>query len=547
MACPGFPRQMRAFRPALIAVVAVAALALPSCAKREAPATQGVATRTLLLGNAAEPADLDPQNAAVLNDQIVTLALFEGLTWLEEESTKPIPGAAERWEASADGLTWTFHLRAGLKWSNGEPLTADDFVQAWHRALNPAVAAENAWYLFALKNAEAFNGGKVKDAGSIGAAAPDARTLVLTLERPTPYLPALVSLPAWFPVNPRVLAKFGGLEKRGTAWTRAGNLVGNGAFTLKEWTPNSRIVVEKNPQYWDAAKTKLASIVFFPIENPAVEETNFRAGQLHATFTLPVGKIAGWRTQDPTKLRIDPILQINYLRFNTTKPPFNDPRVRRALSLAIDRDTLARTVLQGSRAPAHAMTPPGTGGYTARASVALDVARAKQLLAEAGFPDGRGFPALDLQVLNNEIHPKLGEALQAAWQRDLGIRIGLAPVEQKIWVQNQQTLNYALTTSAWTADFPDPVTFLGLFTSDSSYNWTGWKSDGYDKLLAKAAATLDPAQRYDVFHQAEALLLDDAPVAPIFFGAQTYLLHPAVKGWPPSPLVFRRFQLVELK
>ncbi len=537
---------MRAFRPALAALV-LAVFTVAGCGKRETSATQGLATQTLLLGNAAEPADLDPQNAAVLNDQIITLALFEGLTWLEEESTKPIPGAAEKWEASADGLTWTFHLRAGLKWSNGEPLTADDFVQSWRRALSPSVAAENAWYLFALKNAEAFNGGKVKDAATVGAAAPDPRTLVLTLEHPTPYLPALVSLPAWFPVNPRVLAKFGGLEKRGTAWTRAGNLVGNGAFTLKEWTPNSRIVVARNPHYWDAANTKLASIVFFPIENPAVEETNFRAGQLHATFTLPVGKIAGWRASDATKLRIDPMLQINYLRFNTTKPPFNDARVRRAFSLAIERDTLARTVLQGSRAPAHAMTPPGTGGYTAKASVPTDVARAKQLLAEAGFPDGRGFPPIDFQVLNNEIHPKLAEALQAAWQRDLGVRVAITPMEQKIWVQNQQTLNYTLTTSAWTGDFPDPVTFLGLFTSDSSYNWTGWKSANYDALLAKAAATLDGARRYEIFQQAETLLLDEAPVAPVFFGAQTYLLHPAVNGWPPAPLVFRRFQLVELK
>jgi oligopeptide transport system substrate-binding protein len=538
---------MRPRLPAGLITALVFLALLPACAKRESAAAQGARTQTLLLGNAAEPADLDPQLAAVLNDQIITLALFEGLTWLEEESTRPVPGAAARWESSPDGLTWTFHLRAGLKWSNGEPLTADDFVQSWRRSLNPAVAAENAWYLFALKNAEAFNGGKEKDAAKVGAAAPDAQTLVLTLERPTPYLPALVSLPAWFPVNPRVLAKFGGMEKRSTAWTRPGNLVGNGAFTLKEWTPNSRIVVEKNPQYWDAARTKLTSIVFFPIENPAVEETNFRAGQLHATFTLPVSKVAAWRAQDAAKLRVDPMLQITYLRFNVTKPPFNDARVRRALSLAIDRDTIARTVLQASRPAAHAMTPPNTGGYTPRAQVGTDFARAKQLLAAAGFPDGRGFPAVELQALNNEIHPKLAEALQAAWQRELGIKIAIAPVEQKIWVQNQQTLNYTLTTSAWTADFPDPVTFLGLFTGDSTYNWTGWKSPQYDQLLATAATLADAGKRFEAFQQAEALLLEEAPVAPVFFGAQTYLLDPTVKGWPPAPLVFRRFQLVELK
>ncbi len=524
----------------------LALLAAPGCAKRETAAAQGGRTQTLLLGNAAEPADLDPQLAAVLNDQIITLALFEGLTWLDEESTRPVPGAAERWEASADGLTWTFHLRDGLKWSNGEPLTADDFVQSWRRALNPKVAADNAWYLFALKNAEAYNGGKLADAAQVGATAPDARTLVLTLERPTPYLPALVSLPAWFPVNPRVLAKFGGLDRRSTAWTRPGNLVGNGAFTLKEWAPNARIVVEKNPNYWDAAKTKLASIVFFPIENPTVEENDFRAGQLHATFTLPVNKVASWREHDATKLRIDPMMQTVFLRFNVTKPPFTDARVRRALSLAIDRDTIARTVLQNSRRPAHAMTAPGIPGYEPRAQVATDFEQARKLLAEAGFPGGKGFPALELQAQNNEIHPKLAEALQAAWQRELGVKIAITPLEQKIWVQNQQTLNYTLTTSAWTADFPDPVTFLGLFTSESSYNWTGWKNAAYDQLMTRAAATADAAKRLDTFQQAEALLLDDAPVAPVFFGAQTYLIDPSVKGWPPAPLVFRRFQLVEL-
>jgi oligopeptide transport system substrate-binding protein len=419
-------------------------------------------------------------------------------------------------------------------------------VQSWRRALNPKVAAENAWYLFALKNAEAYNGGKVADAAQVGATAPDPRTLVLTLERPTPYLPALVSLPAWFPVNPRVLAKFGGLEQRSTAWTRPGNLVGNGAFTLKEWTPNARIVVEKNPHYWDAAKTKLASIVFFPIESPAVEENNFRAGQLHATFNLPVSKVAAWRASDPAKLRVDPMLQTVFLRFNTTKPPFHDARVRRALSLAIERDTIARTVLQGSRRPAHAMTAPGIPGYAPHAQVATDFEQARQLLAAAGFPGGKGFPALELQALNNEIHPKLAEALQAAWQRELGVKIAIAPVEQKIWVQNQQTLNYALTTAAWTADYPDPVTFLGLFAADSSYNWTGWKSAAYDQFLTSAAATPDAAKRLNIFQQAETLLLEEAPVAPVFFGAQTYLLDPAVKGWPPAPLVFRRFQLVEL-
>ena len=518
-----------------------------SCVRRDTPVDAGLRTQTLLVGNAAEPGDLDPQTATVLNDQIILITLFEGLTALDEQTTVPVPAAAERWEVSPDGLTWTFHLRGGLKWSNGEPLTADDFLQSWRRILNPAFAAEGAWYFLSVKNAEDYNSAKLTDVTAVGLAAPDARTVVVTLRQPTPYRPALVSLPAWFPINPRVVARFGGLAARGTAWTRPGNLVSNGPFLLKEWTPNARITVEKNPHHWEAAQTRLQQIIFYPIENPSVEERNFRAGQLHATFNLPVSRLAFWRESEPARLRLDPQMQGNFLRFNVTQPALADTRVRRALSLAIDRDILARTVLQGSRLPAHALTPPGTGGYTARATVGTEFETARQLLAQAGFPGGKGFSALELQCRNDELSPKLAEALQAIWQRELGVTITLSPVEQKTWVQNQQTLNYAITLAAWTADYPDPATFLGLFASESAYNWTGWKNPAYDRLLDTAANTLEPHQRYEVFQQAEKLLLDDAPVAPVYIGAQTYLLHSAVKGWDPAPLVFRRFQKVHLE
>lgn len=537
---------MRFFILSLIGLAA-AILSLDGCARRETPADAGVHTQTLLVGNAAEPADLDPQLVTVLTDQNIMMALFEGLTALDEKTTEPVPAAAERWESSSDGLTWTFHLRAGLKWSNGEALTAGDFITAWRRALNPALAAENAWYLYAVKNAEDFNTGKITDPTLLGFAAPDDRTIVLTLAQPTPYLPALVSLPAWFPVNMRVVEKFGGATQRGNTWTHAGHHVGNGPFQLKEWTPNARIVVEKNPHHWEAAKTTLQQIVFLPTENPDAEERSFRAGQMHVTFNLPVAKIPSWRERAPEQLRLDPTLQAVFLRLNVKRPPLDNAKVRRALSLAIDRDLLAKTVLQGSRQPAHSLTPPGTGGYTARAAVATDFEAARKLLAAAGFPGGKGLPAIEIQTRNDELMPKLAEALQATWQRELGITATIAPMEQKTWIQNQKDLSYGVTIAAWTADFPDPVTFLGLFTSDSSYNWTGWRSAAFDDLLARAGHTLDPKQRYELFQQAEDLLLAESPIAPIHFGAQTYLISPQVKGWVPAPLVFRRYQYVTLQ
>ncbi|HEY4301732.1 MAG TPA: peptide ABC transporter substrate-binding protein, partial [Candidatus Didemnitutus sp.] len=364
---------------------------------------------------------------------------------------------------------------------------------------------------------------------------------------PTPYLPALVSLPAWFPINPRVVAKFGGMQTRGSAWTRPGNHVGNGPFMLSEWTPNSRIVTVRNPNHWEAARTRLERLTFLPLENPGSEERSFRSGQLHVTFFLPLDKIAAWREHDPAQLRLDPQAQINFLRLNVTRAPLSDQRVRRALSLAIDRETLVRAVLQGSRLAAGSITPPGTGGYTAKATVPTDFDGARKLLAEAGFPGGRGLPELEMQCRNDEISPKLAEAIQAMWLKELGVHLTLAPIEQKTWIQNQQHLDYAISLSMWTADFPDPVTYLGLFTSDSAYNWTGWKNPEYDRLLDEAAHTLDPAARFAIFQRAEQLLLEQSPVSPVHLGAQTYLIQPSVKGWVPAPLVFRRYQYVYLQ
>lgn len=532
---------------AVVAWALIATLSFSGCRPRETDAAAATRTGTLLVGNGAEPGSLDPHFASILTDQIIINTLFEGLTLLDERTTEPLPAAAESWTTTPDGLTWTFKLRADLKWSNGEPLTAGDFLATWRRALNPKVAAENAGYLYAIKNAEAYNAGQLTDASALGLAAPDDRTLVITLARPTPYLPALLSLPAWFPLNPRLLAKFNALESRNETWTRPEHFVGNGAFTLRTWTPNARITLAKNSHHRDAATNQLNEIVFFPIEKPDDEERNFRAGQLHVTFNLPVTKIASWRARDAAQLRVDPTLQSNFLRFNTTRAPFTDARVRRALSLAIDRTALADSVLQGSRAAATALTPPNTGSYTARASIATDLAAAKKLLADAGFPDGAGLPPIELQCRNDEIMPRIAEALQAMWQRDLGVRVTLVQVEQKTWIQNQQSLNYGISTAAWTADFPDASNFLGLFTSESSYDWTGWKNPAYDRLVRDADLARDSAQRAELLQQAEGLLLAESPIAPLYYGAQTYLIAPSVRGWDPAPLMFRRFQKVSLQ
>jgi oligopeptide transport system substrate-binding protein len=518
-----------------------------SCTKRESPAEAGLRSGTLLIGNLAEPQEFDPQLISAYTDQNIAVALFEGLCALDERSSQPVPAAAEKWETSPDGLSYTFHLRPSAKWSNGDPLTAGDFVASWRRVLAPSLAAEYAYLLYPLKNAEALNTGKSTDFNILGAEALDDRTLRVTLERPTPYLPALTAQPVWFPVNPHVLAKFGDLPQRLPAWTRPENLVGNGPFTIAEWTPNARLVVAKSPTYWDAAAVRLNQIMFFPNESPEVEERNFRAGQVHLTYGLPTAKLDTYRTDQPAALRLDPFLQAIFIRFNTTRPPFTDIRVRRALSLAIDREAIASSVLRGAGTPARSFTPPDCAGYTARATVPTDFEAARRLLAEAGFPGGQGLPSLDLQVRNDEHQPRVAEVLQAQWKNELGVNLTITPLEQKTWVQNQQTLNYTLSGAGWISDFVDPVSFLDLFVSGGGNNWTGWADASYDHLLRQAAATTNPVARSEFFQQAEALLLEQAPVAPVFFGTRAYLIHPGVRGWEPSLLGFHQYKKVYLE
>jgi len=517
------------------------------CSRRETPAAEGVRTQTLLLGNLAEPADLDPQVVLAYTDMNISNALFEGLTWIDARTSQPAPGVAERWAVSPDGMTYTFHLRADARWSNGDPLTADDFVFSYRRELLPAFAAGYSYMLWPIKNAEAFNAGKITDFSLVGVKALDAHTLQVTLERPTAYLAALAAHETWLPVPRKVIEKFGPIGQKGSAWTRPGNLVGNGPFLLVEWTPNSRIVAEKNPYYWDAARCRLNRIIFFPIDNTATEELAFRAGQLHVTsYKLPVSKIASYRDEVPSRLRIEPFLDTAFLNFNTTRPPLDRPLLRRALSLAIDRDAIARDIYQGSRRPAHSLTAPNCGGYTAEASVPDDVAEARKLLALAGFPGGRGLPPIDVQTFNDDDDQRTMAAIQTIWSRELGVHVTITPLEQKTLFQNEQNLNYTIAQYGWVADYADPSTYLGMFTTGNGNNLTGWSNREYDRLIDATTRTADNARRYALFQRAEAILLEESPIAPVTYPEAVRAIQPSVHGWQINQVGFQRYQDVWL-
>ncbi len=545
---------MRHLTAALALLAASLALGpTAALAQRETSVEAAKRTQTLHLGNGAEPADLDPQISTFYTDYNIFLALFEGLTVINESTSQPEPGAAERWDISADGLTYTFHLRKNGRWSNGDPVTAQDFITSFQRILSPTtsagpgLAAEYAYMLFPVKNAEAYNAGKLADFAEVGFRALDPLTLEITLAHPTPYLLSLVAHQAWFPIHPPTILKFGKLAERGTRWTQPGNLVGNGAFYLKEWLPNSRIVVAKADTYWDAANTRLNAVVFYPNESIATDEKNFRAGQLHITYDLLPEKIATYRKQSPSPLRVDPFLETVYIRFNVTRPPFDNKKVRQALARAIDRDIICRVLLSGSREPANFFTPPNTAGYTATARVPSDFDAARKLLAEAGYPGGKGFPPVEIQMNIDAINKKVFEAVQEMWRRELGINVRLLQRDQRVYLDAQRKLDYDISRSRWVGDYNDPNTYLDMFITGGANNQTGWSNAEYDHLIAEAGRTLDPAARFALFQQAEAILLDEAPITPLFFGTRTFLIHPSVKGWVPSLLGIHRYQRIWLE
>ena len=534
------------FKLVLLTVCIFVAATCVSCRRTSTPVDKATLAKILLLGNGSEPQDLDPQVCTGLADYNVLIALFEGLTCIDEKTSQAVPGVAEHWNISADGRNYTFHLRASARWSNGDNVTAYDFAYAIKRALSPQLACEYSYLLFPLLNAEAYTTGTLKDFSAVGVKVLDAQTLELTLGRPCPYLPTLVAHQVWYPVHEKTLVKFDAFNKRGTAWTKPENFVGNGPFVLKTWEPNSRITVARNPLYWDNTHNHLNGVVFYPNDNIATDEANFRSGQLHITWDLLPDRLIHYRKEAPYLLRVDSLSDSSFLRFNVTKAPLNDSRIRRALSLAIDREAIARDVLYQSRTAAYALTPLHTGGYSPKPEAVTDILLAKQLLKEAGYPEGKGFPVLELQMNTDAINTKIFEAVQEMWRHTLGIKINLANLDFRIWLDNQRTLSYQISRSRWVGDFDDPSTYIDLFLSDSGNNRTGWVDPQFDLLDKKANETLDPKTRFSLLQEAESRLLKEAPIAPIFYGTKTYLISPAVHNWESSLLGIHRYQFVDL-
>ncbi len=505
------------------------------CKKRETVVERGIREQVLHRGLSADLKGLDPHLETGLPEINVISALFEGLVGEHPETGAPVPAVAERWETSADGLTWTFQVRANARWSNDEPVTAHDFVASIRRVLTKSLGADNVAMLFVLANAESWYQGGLTDFTQVGALALDDRTLRLTLAHPAPYLLSLLAHPIWYPVHLPTLEKNGGSTARDTRWTEPATLVGNGPFVLKVNRRSEVIIVDKSPTYWDAATVRLHAIHFHPAADVDGEERAFRAGQLHITEALPVAKVDSYRKEKSPALRISPFLDTYFYRLNTTRPGLNDARVRRALSLSLERTAITDKITRGGQRPAVSFTPGGLDGYTPPTTLREDVAEAKRLLAEAGFPEGRGLPPLEIMINSSGNHRVIAEAVQQMWRR-LGLQVEVNNMEQSSLFAKRRTLDYSVLRSEWVADFADPKSFLDVFRGGSSNNHTGWNNLRYDTLLHAADRTADPAARHTLLAQAETVLLDELPVIPIYHFTTVRLVHPAVRGWHPLPL-----------
>ncbi len=523
-----------------------AAGALFSGCSRESNVQSGDRGQVLHRGINPEPSDLDPHLATQTSYYSVLSALLEGLVAEDAVDLHPVPGVAESWDISPDGLTYTFYLRADAKWSNGAPVTSQDFIDSWRRILTPSLGAAYASQLYLIQGAEAFNKGD-SDFTQVGLRARDARTLTVSLEHPAPWFLSLLSSPAWLPVPVATIKTFGGLADRGNAWATPGRWVGNGPFVLKSWHRGQEIVVVRSPSYWDAPHVRLQAIHFHMFESVDAEERAFRSGQLHVTEAIPPDKIDLYRRDSPELLRIDPLLGTYFLRINTRHPGLNDIRIREALAFAIDREAITEKLLRGGQLPAFSFTPGGLGGYAPEAVQRRNLDEARQLLADAGHAGGAGMPELELLYNNSENNRVIAEAIQEMWRRDLGVQVTLVNQDLKSTEGARSTGSYELLRSSWIADYADPSAFLDILRGDDGNNFTGWSNADYDNLLFAAARTPDPAGRNALYSKAESLLLREAPIIPIYHYTHVFLIRPSVRGWNPTLLDHHPYKGVSLE
>jgi len=481
------------------------------------------AKQELVFNNESEPKTLDPHLMSGIVESRVAHGLFEGLTMLDPRDLTPRPGLAASWEQSADGLGFTFHLRPGLVFSDGTPLDATSVRGSWLRAIDPATGADYAELFDPIAGAEERRSGK-GPAEAVGISAPDPLTLSVRLAKPCPWFLSLCAFQTFAAVPLHAIAT------HGERWTRPGNIVSSGAFVLAEWSPRERIVLTPNPRWHAAAQVRLTRVSMLPYQDADAAYRLFREGGLHWMPSIPLAKWEELRWLP--EYYVAPFLTSYFYRFNCSKPPFDDKRVRRAFSQAVDRSVVAGQVLKAGQIPATWLTP-AMPGYDPPTGLATDRKEARRLLAEAGYgPGGRALPAIQLLYNTSEAHKQVAEAVARQWEDALGVRVELVNREWKAYLADTNALNYQVARASWVGDYVDPDTFIAMWRGGGGNNRTGWANPAFDAGLAAAQLERDPARRMQAYRALERILVEDEfPFMPVYIYVNQGLRRDELHGW----------------
>lgn len=537
--------MVKTFRMTL-AAISLSSIITPSIAANPPAGAQLAEQQQIVRHIKDEPASLDPLKAVGLPEIQVIRDLFEGLT-NQDAQGKIVPGVAQSW-SSSDNKTWVFTLRNNARWSNGDPVTAQDFVYSWQRLVDPKNSSAFAWFagLSGIQNAAAITKGEMTP-DKLGVVAQSKNQLKVTLDRPVPWFPALVANVALFPVPQKIIAQ------QGDSWTSPGKLVGNGAYQLSERVVNEKIVLTRNPHYWDDAHSVLTKVTFVPINEESSATKRYRSNDIDITESFPKNMYALLKKTLPGEVYTPDQLGTYYYAFNTQKGPTADVRVRKALSWSIDRKVIAEKVLGTGEKPAWHFTPDVTAGFKPLPTFMQQHdqnslnAQAKSLLAAAGYGPGK---PLKLKLLYNtsESHQKIAIAVASMWKKNLGVDVTLENQEWKTYIDSRNSGNFDVIRASWVGDYNEPSTFLNLLTSGNSSNIARFNNADYDAVIAKASRETSDQVRNSDYNRAEQILAEQAPIAPIYQYTNGRLIKPWVKGYPitnPEDVAYSRELWIE--
>ena len=518
----------------VLLVVGLFSMAIPALAAQVPPGTVLAEKQELVRNNGSEPSSLDPHKVESDVENNIISDLFEGLVSVSPAGEIQ-PRLAEKWE-NKDNTVWTFHLRPGVTWSDGTAITAQDIVWSWQRLVSPLTASPYASYpgnMHIVNGAEIAQGQKAPE--TLGVKALDDTTLEVTLTQPNAAFLAMLAHPSLVPLDKVLISRYG------DKWTKPEHMVTSGPYKLSQWVVNERIVAERNPRYWDNAHTVINKVTYLPISSETADVNRYKAGEIDIVYTVPINQFAQLKKTMGDQLDVSPQLATYYYEFNTTRPPFNDPRVRRALNMALDKDIIAEKVLGQGQRPAWLISQPDIGGVNLHnpeyASWPREkrIAEAKKLLSEAGYNETHPL-VFNLLYNTSESHQRIAIAASSMWKKNLGVEAKLQNQEWKTMLDAMHTHNFDAVRYAWIADYDDAATFLNNFRTGDSENTSQYSNPAYDEALRNAAKASDTTARGKFYQQAEDLLGQDVPAIPVYHYVRTHLVKPWVGGFTPDKL-----------